>query len=402
MEPQREWFEKDYYAMLGVSASASDRDIKKAYKELARKFHPDQNPDNHAAEERFKEVSSAYDVLGDAEKRKAYDEVRRMVAAGGVPGGGGFGPGPGGPGSMRFDFSDFAEADGGAGLGDLFGNLFGQARPGGGRSRRPRGGPQRGRDLETELFLDFDDSVRGVTTTVRFTSDAVCSTCNGNGAAPGTAPQQCGQCQGTGNATIDQGPFSFSQVCRTCNGSGSIIVDPCATCSGRGVEVRGREVKVRIPAGVTDGQRIRVKERGAAGLHGGPPGDLYVIVHVAAHQQFGRQGDDLTVRRTIPWSTAVLGGTLDVPTLNGSRVTIRIPSGTPSGKVLRVPGKGVGDKGAMLVTVDVEIPTDLTEAQRRAVEAVAVAFGEPIRRPDSRADSAKADAERKRTFDGAA
>jgi molecular chaperone DnaJ len=389
MEPQREWFEKDYYATLGVSTDASERDIKKAYKDLARKLHPDQNPGDAVAEERFKDVSAAYDVLGDAEKRTAYDEVRRMVATGG-----GFGGAPG-SGGVRFDFGDFADADVQGGFGDLFGNLFTGTRGGGGpRSRRPRGGPQRGRDLETELHLNFDDAVRGVTTSVRFTADASCSACSGSGAKPGTSPQVCGVCDGTGNSTVDQGPFSFSQVCKACSGRGSVIVEPCPNCAGRGIEIRPREVKVRIPAGVADGQRIRVKERGAAGLHGGPPGDLYVIVHVASHQQFGRKGDDLTLRRSIPWSAAVLGGSLDVPTLDGSTVTIRIPSGTPSGKTFRVAGKGVG-AGALLVTVDVEIPTSLTDAQRRAVEAVAVAFGEPIERPDARTSG-------ERRFDGAA
>ena len=391
MEPQREWFEKDYYATLGVRSDASERDIKKAYKDLARKLHPDQNPGDPVAEERFKDVSGAYDVLGDPEKRAAYDEVRRMVASGG-----GFGGAPGGPGGpgFRFDFGDFADADVQSGFGDLFGNLFTGSRGGGPRSRRPRGGPQRGRDLETELHLNFDDAVRGVTTSVRFTADASCSACAGSGAKPGTSPQTCGVCSGTGNSTVDQGPFSFSQVCKACSGRGVVILEPCPTCSGRGIEVRPREVKVRIPAGVSDGQRIRVKDRGAAGLHGGPAGDLFVIVHVASHQQFGRKGDDLTLRRAIPWSTAVLGGSLDVPTLDGSNVTIRIPAGTPSGKTFRVAGKGVGT-GALLVTVDVDIPTSLTDAQRRAVEAVAVAFGEPIERPATRGTG-------ERKFDGAA
>jgi molecular chaperone DnaJ len=378
VEPQREWFEKDYYAVLGVASDANERDIKRAYKDLARKLHPDQNPGDQVAEERFKEVSAAYDVLGDAEKRSAYDDVRRMVASGRGPGsGGGFGPG-----GVPFDFSDFQGADVGGGFGDVFGNLFGGAR--GGRSRRPRGGPQRGRDLETELHLEFADAAHGITTTVRFTADAVCSTCSGNGAAPGTTPQRCDQCGGTGNTSIDQGPFSFSQVCPKCAGRGVTVADPCPTCRGRGVEVRPREVKVRIPAGVADGQRIRVKDRGAAGTHGGPPGDLFVVVHVRTHEQFGRKGDDLTLRRTIPFSTAVLGGSLEIPTLDGNPVTIKIPAGTPSGKTFRVPGKGItasnGTAGALLVSVDVEIPTALTDAQRRAVEAVAVAFGEPIAR----------------------
>jgi molecular chaperone DnaJ len=378
MEPQREWFEKDYYAVLGVANDAPEREIKRAYKALARKLHPDQNPGDVAAEDRFKDVAAAYDVLGDGEKRKAYDDVRRMVASGHGPGG--F---PGGAGGFStFDFSDFAADDVSGGFGDLFGGLFAGGR--GARGRRPRGGAQKGRDLETELHLNFDDAARGVTTTVRFTADSVCSSCHGSGARAGTSPEPCGVCNGTGNTSVNQGPFSFSQVCGNCAGRGSVINDPCPTCRGRGVEARSREVKVRIPAGVADGQRIRVKDRGGAGTSGGPPGDLYVVVHVRAHDQFGRKGNDLTVRRVIPYSTAVLGGSLDVPTLDGGNVTIKIPAGTPIGKTFRVPGKGIapvaGSPGALLVTVDVEVPTSLTDAQRRSVEAVAVAFGEPIAR----------------------
>ncbi len=361
MEPQREWFEKDYYGVLGVAADADERAIKRAYKNLARKLHPDQNPGDAAAEERFKEVSAAYDVLGDAEKRTAYDEVRRMVASG-------VGPNAGVGGGFGFDFGDFGGAEGG-GLGDLLGGLFGA----GARGRRPRGGPQRGRDLETEIHLDFDDAARGITTTVRFTADAVCSTCHGNGAKPGTQPQVCAQCQGSGNVAVNQGPFSFSQVCPTCAGRGVIVTDPCPTCRGRGVEVRPREVKVRIPAGVSDGQRIRVKGRGAPGDRGGPPGDLYVVVHVRAHERFGRKGDDLTVRMPISFTAAALGSELQVPTLDGGTVTIKIPAGTPSGKTFRVPGKGIGG-GALLVTVDVEVPTTLTSEQRDAIEALEAAF----------------------------
>src|SRR3954452_22385555 len=229
-EPQREWFEKDYYAVLGVPEGASAKEIKKAYKDLARKLHPDQNPGDAAAEERFKEVSAAYDVLGDDEKHKAYDEVRQMVRSGGGPGGfGGFGPGDG---SFQFDF-DGADFNSGGGLGDLFGNLFG----GRASQRRPRGGPQRVRALETELFIEFDDAVHGVTASVGFTAEAVCNTCHGNGAKPGTTPERCGTCHGAGTVAQNQGPFSFSQVCPTCAGRGVIIRDPCPTCRGRGVEV---------------------------------------------------------------------------------------------------------------------------------------------------------------------
>jgi molecular chaperone DnaJ len=374
--PQREWFEKDYYAVLGVPSGSTDKEIARAYKKLAKQYHPDANSGNPDAEERFKEVSAAYDVLGDGEKRKEYDEVRRMVASGVGPGGlfGG-----GGPGDQTFHF----ETGGDSGFfSDLLGGLFG----GGGAGRRTRRGsatgPQRGQDLETELYLSFDDAVRGVTSTVRFRSNATCSTCHGSGAAPGTMPETCPQCHGSGTVAVDQGPFSFSQVCPTCGGRGQIVPTPCPTCEGRGVELRAREVKVRVPAGVADGQRIRVKGRGGAGPRGGPPGDLYVVVHVQPHAVFGRSGQDLTLRLPVTFAEAALGADVRVPTLDGL-VTVRIPPGTPSGKTLRVRGRGIdtgNGKGAgdLLVTVDVLIPQQLDAEQRQAVDALAkVLDGDP-------------------------
>ncbi|MCU1426074.1 MAG: chaperone protein DnaJ, partial [Actinomycetia bacterium] len=272
MAPQREWFEKDYYSVLGVSKDATEKEISRAYKKLAKQHHPDANPGNASAEDHFKDVSAAYDVLGDKDKKTEYDEVRRMVAAGVGPGG----ASPGG-GAFNFDFGDF-QGDGAGGSGvfsDLLGGLFGSRGGGGarGRGRRPTG-PQRGQDLETELHLSFGDAVRGVTSTVRFRADAVCDTCHGNGARPGTQPEMCPECKGTGAIAVDQGPFSFSQVCPRCGGRGQVVANPCPTCQGRGVEMRAREVKVRVPTGVDDGQRIRVKGRGAAGANGGPSGDL--------------------------------------------------------------------------------------------------------------------------------
>ncbi len=283
MAPQREWFEKDYYAVLGIPSSSTDTEIARAYKKLAKRYHPDANHGDKDAEERFKDISAAYDVLGDSAKRKEYDEVRRMVASGVGPGGvGGFG-GPGGH-TFRFEDGD----DGGGFFSDLLGGMFNQG--GGGRRGRRGGaaGPQRGQDLETELHLSFDDAVRGITSTVRFRADGQCATCGGNGAAPGTSPETCPECRGTGSVAVDQGPFSFSQVCPVCGGRGQVVPTPCPTCKGRGVEMRAREVKVRIPTGVADGQRIKVKGRGGAGIRGGPPGDLYVVVNVRPHALFAR------------------------------------------------------------------------------------------------------------------
>lgn len=363
MAPQREWFEKDYYEVLGVAESASDRDVTRAYRKLAKQHHPDANPGNASAEERFKEISTAYDVLGDAEKRKEYDQVREMVASG--VGSGGFGGFPGE--GATFHFED------GGGLGDLFSNLFGGAR---GRSaRRGQAGPRRGRDLQAEIHLDFLDAVHGVTTTVRLTAEAPCSVCGGSGAKPGTVPDICEQCAGTGTVAVDQGPFSFSQVCPNCGGRGHVVKDKCKHCRGRGVEVRPREVKVRVPAGVRDGQRIRVAGRGAPGSNGGPPGDLYVVVHVAAHTMFGRSGaSNLTVRVPVSFSEAALGAQVPVPTLDGP-VTVKVPAGTQSGKTVRVRGRGIqptkGTPGDLLVTFDVAVPKTLSTEEREAVEQLA-------------------------------
>ncbi|QGG96772.1 molecular chaperone DnaJ [Actinomarinicola tropica] len=370
MAPQREWFEKDYYATLGVTESASAKEITSAYRKLARELHPDANPGDAAAEERFKEVSAAYDVVGDPEKRKEYDEVRRLgpMAGGfGAPGGAG---GFGGPtGGFNFSTED---------LGDLLGGLFNRGRGGGGGATRTRGaGPQRGRDLEAELHLRFEDAVRGVTTSVNLTSDATCSTCHGSGARPGTSPTVCSRCGGRGALEDNQGFFSFSQPCPACGGRGQVVEDPCPTCAGTGVERRPRTVKVRIPAGVDDGQRIRLKGRGDAGRNGGPAGDLFVVVSVAAHDVFGRSGRHLTLTVPVTYPEAVLGADIRVPTLDGEPVTLRVPAGTRSGRTFRVKGRGVqpakGPSGDLLVTVEVAVPSQLSDAERAAVEALAAA-----------------------------
>jgi len=365
MAPQREWFEKDYYRILGVSDTATAKEIKSAFRNLSRKYHPDTNPGDTSAEERFKEVSAAYDVLGDPQRRKEYDEVRRLGPMAGAGMGGG---GPGGPAS-GFRFDNIGD------LGDMLGGLFGRGRRGAGQA--PRGqGPHRGQDLEAELHLDFDDAVQGVTTTLYLTSEAVCTTCHGSGARPGTTPHQCPQCDGRGVLDDNQGFFSFSTPCPMCAGRGYVVEDPCPTCTGTGVEMRPREVKVRIPAGVEDGQRIRLRGRGSPGRNGGPPGDLYVTCHINPHALFGRRGNDLTLTAPVTFPEIVLGSDITVPTLDGGSVRLRIPPGTRSGRTFRVKGRGVSTKratGDMLVTVEVVVPQKLTATQRKAVEAFAAA-----------------------------
>ena len=372
MTAQRDWFEKDYYRILGVSESATQKEITKAYRKLARDLHPDQNPGDDKAEERFKEVSAAYDVLGDEDKRAEYDEVRRLGPMTGMGGGRG-GPGAA-PGGFTFNVDDLRDMQGGGGLGDLLGNMFGR---GGGRTTGGAGvGPRRGADIEAHLAVDFADAVRGLTTTLHLTSDAPCSTCGGSGAAPGTSPTVCGNCGGRGVVDDNQGFFSLSSPCPVCQGRGIRIETPCPTCHGSGVEKRPREVKTRIPPGMKDGQTIRLKGRGAPGRNGGPNGDLLVELSITPHPRFGRSGDNLTVSVPITFAEAALGGEVEVPTLDGPPVTLRIRPGTQSGSRHRVRGKGIvtpSRSGDLIVTVEVEVPRELNDEQRRAIEQLAAA-----------------------------
>ena len=380
MTAQREWFEKDYYKVLGVAQSATAKEITRAYRKLAKEHHPDANPGH---EDRFKEISAAYDVLGDEERRKEYDEVRKL----GPMGAAGFGgAGAGGFGSGTFRSDDMGD------LGDLFGGLFG-------RGRNRRRAPQRGQDIETGLHLSFADAVGGVTSSVNLPSDVPCSTCHGSGAAPGTSLKTCSRCQGRGSLDDNQGPFSLSTVCPSCGGRGQLVDSPCSSCHGSGREASTRRVKVRIPAGVEDGQRIRVKGRGEPGEATAPAGDLYVVVHVGHDARFGRRGRNLTTVATVSFSEAALGTQVTVPTL-GESVTMKVPAGTQPGTTLRVRGRGVpagsGKKakaaGDLLVKIEVAVPKDLTELQRSAVEAMAAAFGEdPV--VDDPQDDAAADEE---------
>ncbi|MGW4151678.1 molecular chaperone DnaJ [Micromonospora chersina] len=372
----KDWIEKDYYAALGVEKSASSDEIKKSYRKLARESHPDHNPGDPKAEERFKAVSEAYAVLGDEKKRREYDEMRSLFGSGAFRRNA---RGAGQPGGMPFDVSDLfgggaagGEARfGGGGLGDLFSSIF--TGGGAGGATRPRG-PARGRDVETEVALDFPDAVRGVTLPLTLRAPGVCDTCHGNGAKPGTQPVACPVCHGAGVTTRNQGSFSFSEPCRNCQGVGTIVEEKCPECQGTGGVTKTRTLNVRFPAGVADGQRIRLAGRGEPGERGGPAGDLFVHVKVRPDDLFGRTGDDLTLTVPITFAEAVLGTDLRVPTLDGT-VTLRVPPGTPSGRVLRARGKGVvrkdGRAGDLLVTLDVVVPATLSDEARAALEAFA-------------------------------
>lgn len=371
----RDWAEKDFYKTLGVSKDASPEEIKRAYRKLAQKNHPDANPGDNKAEERFKQISEAYAVIGSADKRKEYDEVRRLVDSGAFGGFGGFG-GPGGPGpgfgggGQRIRVEDLDDLlSGFGGLGDLFGGGAGAgARTGGGRPSRP------GSDTTAELHLSFSDAVSGVTTAVQVRGESFCSRCGGSGAEPGTSVTTCPTCKGAGTVAQNQGFFSFTQACSQCRGSGRFVETPCSTCNGSGRTLRTRTIKVKVPPGVKDGSTIRLRGKGAPGTGGGPAGDLLVKIHVAEHDVFGRKGNDLTVTVPLTFSEATLGTKVDVPTLEGS-VTLKVPAGTPSGKTFRVKGQGVkppkGKAGDLLARLEVIVPRKLSRDEKKLVEQLA-------------------------------
>jgi molecular chaperone DnaJ len=347
-------YQKDYYKTLGVPKTATAAEIKKSYRELARKYHPDANKGSAEAEDRFKDITEAYNVLSDEKQRKEYDEARSMFGGFRTAAGR---PGAGGP---AFDLGDLF--GNGEGLGDVLGGILrNRNRPGGGAASRAR----RGADVETETTLSFGDAIDGATVTLRLTGEGPCPVCGGTGAKSGTVPKVCPDCQGTGQQARNLGGFGLSEPCKTCRGRGLVVENPCPSCSGSGRAMSSRTIQARIPAGVADGQRIRIPGRGAPGEHGGKAGDLYVKVRVQPHEVFGRTGDNLTVTVPVTITELALGAEIKVPTHRGPAVTLRIPAGTPSGQVFRVPGRGVrrkdGTMGDLRATVEVTVPQDLNK-----------------------------------------
>ncbi len=350
---------RDLYEVLGVKKGASADEIKKAYRKLAREHHPDKNPGDEAAEERFKEVQAAYDVLSDPEKRKQYDQVgpRIFSGAGGGPGQGGF--------QRSGNFSDLGD------LGDLFGGIFGNAGSARGSTRRSQRG-ERGRDVEVAINVSFEDSLKGLTAKIPVDLEVTCSACHGTGAEPGTSPVICPECRGRGVVSEDEGFFAFSRPCRRCHGNGTVIEQPCRRCKGTARERRTKRYTVKIPAGVKDGTQIRLKGKGEAGTNGGPPGDLIVTTRVATSLLYERRGSDLVLEVPVTYAEAALGATVEIPTPEG-RVALKVPAGSQDGKLLKVKGRGApklkgGGKGDLLARLRVAVPTKLSKAEREAIE----------------------------------
>lgn len=368
----KDWLEKDYYKTLGVSKDAKPEQIKKAFRKIARENHPDQHPGDKAAEQRFKDASEAHDVLSDPDKRREYDEHRSLF------GGGGFRFPRGG--QTTASGEDVFRTMSDAGLGDLLGNLFGQQGATGARRSSSRG-PRRGADIEGEVTIGFSEAVEGTTVSVQLVSEDACAACRGTGAKAGTMPRVCPTCQGSGmQQSTSGGVFQISEPCRDCGGRGLIVDDPCAVCHGSGRGQSTRTMQVRIPAGVSDGQKIRIKGKGSQGENGGAAGDLYVVVHVRPHAVFGRQGNNLTVTVPVTFAEAALGAEIEVPTLGGGSVKLRIPAGTPNARTFRVRGRGVvsgkNDRGDLLATVDVQVPAQLGEAAKQALAGYVAAANE--------------------------
>jgi molecular chaperone DnaJ len=340
---------KDLYSALGVSKGASADEIKKAYRKLARQYHPDKNPGDAAAEARFKEVQHAYDVLSDPKKRKAYDQFGSGDGRRGFP-----------QGDFNFDIGDLGD------LGDIFGGLFGR-----GRGSQQRSRAERGADLEAQVNLSFDDSLRGIETNIPVDVETACRECSGSGAKPGTSPKVCPECRGRGVISESQGLFALSQPCPRCRGNGTVIEDPCPRCRGTGRERRTKRYTVKIPAGVRDGTRIKLKGKGEAGVAGGPAGDLHVVTRVADSPIYERRGADLVVDVPVSLADAALGTEVDVPTPDGP-VSMKVPAGSEHGKLLRIKGRGApklkGGKGDVLARLRLEVPKKLNKKQRELYE----------------------------------
>ena len=347
---------RDYYEILGVSRTAPDTEIKSAYRKLAMQYHPDRNPGDKVAEERFKEAAEAYAILCDPEKRGLYDRFGHQ----GVRGAGG---GPGFDPSVFNEFGDFADILGNMfGFGDLFGN-------------RRRGGPQRGADLRYDLEISFEESAKGAETTIQIPRHEQCETCNGSGATPGSSPTTCPQCRGQGQVRFQQGFFTVARTCPQCQGAGKIITKPCTTCRGAGRIAKERKLSVKIPPGIATGQQLRLQNEGEAGAGGGPAGHLYVVVHVQEHEFFRRDGNNLFCEVPVNFTTLALGGEIRVPTLDGSE-TVKVPDGTDTGTTLKLRGKGMPDvngrgRGDLFATVQVQTPRKLTKEQRHLLEQLA-------------------------------
>jgi molecular chaperone DnaJ len=362
---------RDYYEVLGVKKTATQDEIKKAYRKLARQYHPDANPNDPKAEEKFKEVSSAYETLSDPEKRKQYDAGPSFFGQGPQPGGGGFrGYQAGQP--MGGDWAD------------LFGNLFGGGQTFGGFGGRGKARPQRGEDKSVSVRLSFEDALKGVTTKISVPQNVSCKTCGGSGAAPGTSPSTCPQCRGRGVVSQSQGFFSLNQPCPRCGGSGTVIEHPCPTCSGRGTTHALKKFTVPLPAGVKDGTKIRLRGKGEPGVRGGEPGDLYVIAHVDESPLFERRGADLQIEVPVTMVEAALGATVRVPTPDG-HVNLKVPAGTQNGRLLKLKGKGAprlggSGKGDLIARIKVVIPDDLKGEEKDLLKKFAA-----LRKDDPRA-----------------